>query len=78
MALMFGKPAGVNAKGGALKSESTPLAVWPSAVVLPDRRRKCSPGVSGESKHWAVAVGGVADQHGLSRGHLYALSAVVA
>src|SRR5712692_8593148 len=42
------------------------------------RRRECPPCVSGEREHRAVAVGGVADQHGLRRGHLYALSAVVA
>ena len=45
---------------------------------LPDRRRERSPCVSCESEHRAVAVGGVADQHGLRRGHFYALPAVVA
>jgi len=49
-----------------------------NAAGLPDRRRECSPGGSGEGEYWAVAVGGVADQHGLSRGYLYALPAVVA
>jgi hypothetical protein len=48
------------------------------ATGLPDRRCELSPGVSGECEYWAVAVGGVADQHGLSRGYLYALPSVVA